>query len=317
MKKFIKSIAIFISPLIILSVVLYGVDPYSIFRQENNNKLRELKKQISYRINYPLYKITQYYYNPTDIIVLGDSRAGNLNKSDFDSIANENITNLAYASSSINEITETFWLANSIHKLKKVYIGINFNQYNVYHRNDRVKEAIILRNSKLSYLYSRYCIKSSFYILHNLITNRNIEIEKPPFTKEEFWEYQLKETAPLSYKKYKHPSTYYNALHAISEYCLTNNIKLVVFISPTHIDLQSKIKEFGREKEYIQFLNDLSSLDCDVFDFNFENSMTKSKQNFGDPYHFNNTYKQIIIKVISSDKHKARTHNNVYKSLGR
>ena len=317
MKKFIKTILFFIVPFILLFGILYGIDPYNIFKQENNIKLSELKKQISYKINYPLYKLQEYYYNPTDIIVLGDSRANHLNKQNFDSIANEKITNMAYGGGTIQEIVETFWIINKIHKLKKVYIGVNFNLYNALNVRNTVKEADRLRKSKVSYLSSKYCIKSSFFILQSLMTEKKVEIEKPPFSREEFWKHQLKVSGPNFYKNYKYPIIYYDDFREISKYCSNNNIRLVFFIPPTHMDLQKKIKEYNLQKEYEQFKNDLSSLNTDVFDFNFENNMTKDKQNFGDPFHFNNTYEQIIIKVISSDKHKVRTHNNVYKKLPR
>lgn len=88
-------------------------------------------------------------------------------------------------------------------------------------------------------------------------------------------------------------------------------------MTPNHIDLQNKIKEFHLEKEYEIYKIDLISLNTLVLDFNFENSMTINKQNFGDPFHFNSIFEKIIINVISSGNDKVQTHNNLYKSLGK
>ncbi|WP_185153340.1 hypothetical protein, partial [Fulvivirga lutimaris] len=265
----------------------------------------------------PLYKLQQYYYSPTDIIVLGDSRANHLSKESFDSIANEEITNLAYGAGTIEEIVETFWIVNEIHKLKKIYIGINFNLYNALNARNTVSEANELRKSKVSYITSKYCIKATFFILQSLITKKQIEIEKPPFSREEFWRHQLITSGPDFYKNYKYPSIYYENLREISEYCSAENIQLIFFIPPTHTDLQKKIEEYNLQKENEQFINDLSSLSTNVFDFNFENNMTEDKRYFDDPFHFNQAFEQIIIKVISSNKHNLITDNNVYKSLSR
>lgn len=316
MKRFIATILYFIVPFLIMTLIFVLIDPYNIFRREQNEKLLELKKQISYKKNYALYKLQDYYYNPTDIIILGDSRANHLSEQSFDSICGEKITNLAYGGGTIQEIIETFWIINRMHTLKKVYIGINFNLYSALNVWSRVKAANNLRNSIPSYLFSRYFRESAFLIIKSLITNEKINIEKPPYSREEFWKYQLKVSAPNFYKNYKYPTKYYNDLKHIADYCSTHNIKLVFFIPPTHIDLQKKIKEYHLEKENEQFKKDLISLKFPVFDFNFENSMTKNKQNFSDPFHFRGKYEKIIISVISGEKDKVRTRNNVYKSLG-
>jgi hypothetical protein len=317
MKKYISTILYFLIPFLLMALILIYIDPYNIIRREKNKDLLRLKEQISYRKNYALYKLQEYYYNPTDVIVLGDSRANHLYAQSFDSISGEQVTNLAYGGGTTQEIVETFWIISRMHKLKKVYIGINFNLYNALNVRTRVKTANNLRNSIPSYILSRYCIESSFLMIKALITNDNIDIEKPPYSKEKFWERQLNVSAPSFYKNYKYPSIYYNDLHKISEHCHINKIELVFFIPPTHIDLQNKIKEYHLEKDNEQFKKDLISLNVPVIDFNFENSMTKNKQNFGDPFHFNSTFEQIIINVISSSNDKVRTHNNVYKSLGK
>lgn len=315
MKKFISTILYFLLPFLFMTMILIYIDPYNIIRREKNEDLLRLKKQISYKKNYALFKLQEYYYNPTDVIVLGDSRANSLGAKSFDSISDEKVTNLAYGGGTIQEIVETFWIINKMHKLKKVYIGINFNLYNALNVRNSVKTANDLRNSIPSYLFSRYCIESSYLIIKSLIINEDIDIEKPPFSKEKFWEHQLNVSGPNFYNNYKYPSNYYDDLYEISEYCRENKIELVLFIPPTHIDLQNKIHEYHLGKDNEKFKKDLISLNAPVFDFNFENTMTKNKDNFGDPFHFRGEYVEIIINVISENK-KARTHNNVYKSLG-
>jgi len=184
MKKFIKTIIVFIIPFIALAMILIYTDPYNVIRKEHDEKFSELKSQISYKINYALYKLQEYNYNPTDIIVLGDSRANTLDSGLFELVTGKRSMNLAYGGGTIREIIETFWIANKIHELKQVYIGINFNLYNALNSKSRVVEANNIRESLISYLTSKYCMKSTFLILKSIAISKQIEIEKPPFSKD-------------------------------------------------------------------------------------------------------------------------------------
>lgn len=316
MKKFTSTILLFAVPFIFILIIMSYLDPFNIIHEEKDSKMEELKKNISYKINYPLYKLQEYSYHPTEIIILGDSRANKLSQQAFDSINGEQVTNLAYGAGTMEEIVETFWIINEMHKLKKVYIGINFNLYNALNNGNRVKDANRLRNNKVSYLTSKYCIKSSFYILKSLITGGKVDIEKPPFSKEEFWEHQLITSGPSFYQNYKYPSTIKKDLVEMSRYCHDNNIKLVFFIPPTHIDLQDKIKEYHLEKENEQFKKDLISLNMPLYDFDFENIITKNKQNFSDPYHFTRKLVPILVNVISEKNYETQMDSTIYKSLG-
>ena len=317
MNKFIKTILFFIIPFIILLIILVFVDPYNILRKEHDLKYKKLKSQISYKINYPLYKLQEYNYNPTDIIILGDSRAKKLNSNFFELVTGEKTMNLAYGGGTIPEIVETFWIANKIHKLKRIYIGVNFNLYNALNCKNRVIEANMIRESLISYLTSKYCIKSTLLILKSIATSKQIEIEKPPFSKEEFWEHQLNVAGPNYFRDYKYPSQYYKDLIKISEYCSQHEIKLIYFIPPTHIDLQDEIRNCGREKENERFIKDLKSLGDEMYDFNYPNDITMNTQNFSDPYHFNDSVSKIVIRIISGDSEYTRTQNNVYKNFSR
>ncbi len=311
--KFLKNIFYFSVPFIVLTILLVYIDPYNIIRKEKNSELQRVKQQISYRVNYPLFGLQKYDNNPTDIIILGDSRANSINENLFEEVTNKKSTNLAYGGGSIREIIETFWIASKIHRPKEVYIGINFNLYNKFNNKNRVTEANEIRTSIPSYLLSKYCFKSAFLILKSMLTNRKTSIEKPPFARDKFWQYQLDIAGPYFFENYKYPMNYFTEFQKISEYCKRHKIKLTFFIPPTHIDLQSKIKEYKLEKEYKRFIDDLVSFKNPVYDFNFSNSMTLDKNNFKDPFHFNDFFAQIIVGIISGDSSYWGIHSKEYR----
>lgn len=314
-KNFIIRILLFAIPFLFFIFLLAYIDPYNIIRKEQNIELLKLKQQIAYKINYPLYGLQKFENNPTDIIILGDSRANSLSEEMFGDITGKKSTNLAYGGGSIQEMIDTFWTVSKINKLKEVYIGISFNLYNKYNNKNRVIEANNLRTSLLSYLLSRYCIKSSFLIMESIIQDKEISIEKPFMNKDQFWQYQLDAAGPLFFKHYKYPKHYFNGLQKIAEYCKNNKIKLTFFIPPSHMDLQLKIKEYKLEKEYQQFRDDLISLKFPVYDFNFINYRTKDKRYFSDPFHFNRPLREVIIGVITGDKNYLREHYKLFKSF--
>lgn len=310
---FIKEICFFSVPFIVLFVFMIYLDPYNILRQEQNSELLKLKQQISSKVNYPLYGIQKYYNKPTDAIILGDSRANSLNEVLFLKLTNKKSTNLAYGGGSIQEIIDTFWIVSKIHKPREVYIGINFNLYNELNNKNRVEEANKIRNSKISYLLSKYCIKSTFLILKSMITNKSISLERPPMSRREFWNYQLSISGPMFYEHYIYPALYFKELQSITDYCKKNKIKLIFFIPPTHIDLQLKVKEYKLGKEYKRFIDDLVSLNVTLYDFDFPNFMTMNKNNFRDPFHCNSSYSEIIINILNGDNRFLTSYNKIYR----
>ncbi len=303
MKRFIKGILLFsIIPLIYLIPAIY-VDPYNIIHKEKNPTLIRLKSQISYKLNRPLYKLQKYSEQPTDLILLGDSRTDLLKSSTFEKLTGLKSTNLAYGGGSLLEIIETFWYITKIHDIKQVYIGINFKLYNEYNKIDRVTEAIMLKGSPLAYLFSEYCYKSFFLITKSIITRKDINIGVPSLSKEEFWKFQIDSSAANDYRFYKYPKSYQKSLIEISSYCKANNIKLVFFIPPTHIDLQQKLKEFKLETDEKIFKTFLANLGT-TYDFDYPNDITRNYNNFTDPYHYNDSISEIIIKsIVTSKKH--------------
>ena len=260
----------------------------------------KLKSQISYKLNRPLYKLQKYTEQPTDLILLGDSRTDLLKSSTFEKLTGLKSTNLAYGGGSLLEIIETFWYVAKIHNVKQVYIGINFSLYNENSYRNRVTEAIMLKGSPLSYLTSKYCYESLFLITKSIITSKDVVIGVPNLIKKEFWKVQL-DSAASDYRLYKYPKTYQKSLIEISSYCKANNIKLVFFIPPSHIDLQQKVKEFKLESDEKIFKTFLTNLGT-TYDFNYPSDITRNYNNFTDPYHYNDSISEIISKSIVTGK---------------
>ncbi len=303
MKKFLKRSIIFSIPLIIYLIISILIDPFNVLYKSDHKVLNELKLKTSSKINYPLFKLQKFENHPVDIILLGDSRMDKLKDNIIDELAQVKSANLAYAGGTLEEMIITFWHIVKKHAIKKVVLGINFELYNTKNNFDRVTNAIELKESPLKYLFSEYSYKSIYYILKSLFTGNHVDIEKPKLSREKFWKLQLEQSAKSHYEYYNYPEKYFNQLYDISSYCKKENIELIIIIPPTHVDLQKRISDFGLKNEEKRFKRDIYKL-AQAYDYNYPNSITLDKNNFLDPYHFNDSIAKILIEEIFLKKIK-------------
>lgn len=302
MQVFIKKALIFISPFIILVAMEVIIDPFNYFFTEKNRTLAELKNNLARKKNTYLYRLIEYERNPTKVIVLGDSRAQRLMPEFFEEVDGEKVVNLAAGAGSLQDVINIFWDLSSRNKLDKVYIGISIEAYSGTLLKDRVSAAIEVKNSVPLYLMNKFTIENTLLILKAQVFNQAVEKQDVPFSREEFWQYELKQEERFL-RNYSYPKNYYNDLKKISDYCVKNNIKLVFIISPAHIELQNKINEFKLNKEYEKFLVDIKSFG-DLYDFNWPNVITENKTNFLDPLHSIDSVSRIMTREMILNKPK-------------
>jgi hypothetical protein len=309
MAAFFKKLALFSIPFILIIVLEVLIDPFNYFSAEKNTEMLKLKENISFEENTYLYKLIDYERNPTPTIILGESRAMKLYPAIFEKLTGEKVSNLAAGGGSLEDVIQIFWEVVKHHKLKKVYIGISLNTYNGILLRDRVTQCIEIKNSLPLYLLNIPTLESTFLICKSKLLNTKIEIDKPPFTREEFWKYQLTDITSRYFEHYKYPKNYYLELRKLSDYCIKNNISLVFVITPTNIEFQNKINEFGLVNDYQKFKNDIKTFG-DLYDFEIPNELTKNKDNFKDPYHFKDSIGDIVVHEMVSNEQK---YSNYYR----
>jgi hypothetical protein len=296
MKTFVLKVFLFSIPFLLLVLVELLIDPFNYFSEEKNTELLNLKEDISQKSNPYLYKLITYDRYPYPIIILGDSRSALLSPSYFDYSEKDKVANLAIGGGNLQDAIEIFRYVSSKHYIKKVYWGISFEGYNGTRLRNRAQSSIEIKNSFLMYLFNRYTFSATALICKSLIFDEKIDLYKPPFTKEVFWQNQLV-LAERYLKNYSYPLNYYNDLREISEFCLVKNIKLIFVISPTHIELQNKIKQLNLADDYSKFKCDIGSFG-DLYDFNYPNIITSNKNNFKDPFHHTDSVSRIIVKDL-------------------
>ncbi len=308
MKKLITRISLFSLPFVLLGALILFVDPYEYYNYFNCFSHKD-KLSTSLKLNPPLWKLIHYKHAPIPNILLGDSRMNQFSTDDIEKLTGIEYANLAYGAGTLSEICETFWETAAVVNLKKVYIGLNLNLYNKSNASNRVEGVKAIFSNPLLYVVNRNVIHSTFLLIKNRFGSRDNEIieeadsQRPKMTKEAFWLEQLGETTSRYYANYSKPNDKYLELKKISQYCKQRRIKLVFIIPPTHEDLRKKARDFGLEEAEHVFRKDLTSLGT-VYDFDYPNELTVSRENFDDPYHVKKDKGVMLIEEVWGNKLK-------------
>jgi hypothetical protein len=282
-KKLIFKLSLILFPILIICITILIIDPYNLFALSNIIH-DSTKINISYKLHYCLWKAVKFKNKPVQNILLGDSRMNDIDPDQLSVYSNDKYFNFAYGGATLPEIIETFWFATKYCKPHKVYIGINFNNYNANIFRNRFNDVNSIFKNNLLYFTNRIVIKASYFIIYSKITKIKMNIDKPPMGKSDFWHYQLNVAAKSYYNSYRYPKEYFNELKKIADWCNQNNIQLSFIIFPTHIELQNKVMEYGLISEEKRFKSDLAELG-NVYDFDYPNGFTIVKDNFKDPFH--------------------------------
>jgi hypothetical protein len=300
MVKFAVKSLIFIIPFLLIIAVEVFIDPFNFFFEEKDPDMLSKKDNMANKTNPYLYKIIEFDRHPNQTIILGDSRMDELSPVKFLNEANEKVSNLAVGAGTIQDAVEILKYVSGKHEIKKIYWGVSIETYNGTRLRNRATQSIEIRKSFPLYLLNRYTFSSTMLIIQSMLSHEQVDLYKPPFSKEEFWQNQLDLSARYL-ANYTYPDNYYSELKQISEECLKKDIKLIFIVSPTHVDLQNKIHENNLDELDKKFKNDIQSFG-DVYDFNYPNVITNDKNNFNDPFHFKDSVSNIIVREIAANK---------------
>jgi len=283
MRKFLLKLAVFFIPFPLYIGIVILIDPYN-YLNVSNFVSKETKLETSAKFSPQLWKLIEFNHIKADKIILGDSRSARVNADHLKQTTGLEFYNFSYAGGTLIDMIETFWYAAKIQELKEAYFGINFNLYNDFERNNGVEQARSIMKNLLSYSFSKVVFRSMIQNIKRQFFVKDYTIGEPDMNRDEFWNYQLQAMGIRFYQKYKHPDEYLGKLSEISEYCKRNNIKLVFFMPPTHVELQKRIADFKLENDYTRFINDIAALGM-YYNLDVPSNYTQNRKNFNDPFH--------------------------------
>ncbi len=296
-----KRFLLLAAPFLLAAAFMLFVDPYNYFNYSRFFP-DEGKKQVAAIVNPTFWKLTQYSRAGGNRILLGDSRMLAMPTEEINKATGEDYFNLAFGGGNARESIEAFWLAAKQNPLEKVYININLDKYNDYEIVDRTQVYRATSENKFLYFLNPDIWDAAYYNAKTYLTGKKFSLGIPQMTKARFWA-ESTEAETRYYQKYAEPKKYREEFRKIAEYCRQHNIKLTFVIFPTHIDLQKLIDEIKVRPQREAMLRDLTQFG-DVFDFDWDNEMTRNADNFNDPFHFTDEIARELVKDIWNNQRK-------------
>jgi len=307
MTKLIYKSIILLLPIIIVSIIVIIIDPYNYFPKISIlgfNKKEQLlvDSHRNEAIYYGIWKTINFKRDPVDRIIIGDSRPNKIDTEQIYSLTGERYFNFAVPASNLDTACEIFWLSTRHVKLKKVYLGVGFQNYNSNEANQMYKE--IERCTSNIYLYplESRAVSSTIKIVKKLIdensrtkekiTNKTVDIKSAKSGWDEivYW-------LDSAYANYKYPDKYFKMLSDISNYCKINNIEFHIIIYPQHKVIRNLIQKHSLIGNYNKFISDMSRLGI-VHNFDDNELYYDNSKLFSDPIHPNENFNKTIVSKV-------------------
>jgi len=257
------------------------------------------REAVASVVDYQVHKILKFERAPKPVIILGDSRSEALREEYFAELGRLDVFNFAYGAGTLDEAIDTFWLADATTRLEQVVIGVPFSLTNENNRLNRLPTARQVSRDLPSYYLSPLVTKASVLVLATAATGRSFVDEKPPMTREAFWQHQLGPGADLYCRRWSRPRVLLARLEDVARHCREQGIDLVFLIPPTHDDLRALLPAHGLQEEYEAGKIELSRLGR-VLDYDVPGPLTADAANFDDPQHFNAAVARRLVRELAA-----------------
>lgn len=295
-KILLRKVGIFVLPVFAWICIVLIVDPFNYFNMSNLISIKA-KKKSAQQLNSLLYNAVNFKNNPTNSIIIGDSRIKKLPNERIKEITGDTYYTMCSNAAKLNEIIDLFWFSTEHSKLKNVVIGINFNLYNEYSYANRVADVQEMIDNPFIYIFNNNTAETVYLSLKNELLGINGKKER---NKEEFWNYNIQTVAKNHYSKYKYPDKILERLQEMSTYCKVNGIKLTVLIVPIHLDFHNRLVDYNLSEQEERFKNEIKEIG-NVIDFDYANIITNNKACFSDPLHTTDSIGKIMVDEIFLD----------------
>ena len=298
MKKFLKNICLGLIPLGIYMVFIISIDPYNYFSDSFKTKN---KSKISETNNRALNQILSLKNTEFEKIIVGDSRAGALDKDYIFENYQLDFEKIVIPAAKLNEINDLVYFMVRNQSINEIIIGMNFNMFNDFAFSTRADEILKIYERPLFYIFNFNIFKLSIKILNNHLFKLDIIDSKPTMSKDDFWQQHLNTRSKWQYSRFKYPTEYAEKIKELDDYCLENNIKFTVILFPHHYDDIKVLKSYNLMEDKQKFYELMKGLNGLVINYDYFHERTLNIKNFDDPVHFNDEIGKIIVDEVFSN----------------
>lgn len=295
-KRLLRRGLLFGLPFGLYALFVFVADPFDFVNRRSPVDAR-VKAETATQLNPAFWKMNQFARRPAPNILLGDSRMWLLDADDVTAVAGEDYVNLAYGGGTLREAIDTFWFAAKRTGLRKVYLGVSLDTYNETNYTERTKLFPAVKANPALYFVNRTVLQAAVYDVYSQLTKTDLKLGEPPMDRDAFWQYQLQHGLTRYFERYVYPTRYRRELGELGRYCAQHGIQLTFVIFPSNLDAQRLMEkhQLGEARERLR--RDLAAL-ATVYDFDYENDITRHRENFTDPVHFTKPVAAQLIREI-------------------
>lgn len=311
MARLSKKLAIVLLPIFIYFALFVYFEPYNYFGL----------KQSEYTADSAIVRVRNYNENPSDVIILGDSKLAHFDMDKVEEYVGEDVGQLSFGGASFNEGIDLFYYAVKRNpNIHTVYFGASFYTLNQSYYKDRMSQISTTAENPLAYMLNfSYNIEMLNEVKWFLLGVKNVaSVHHEDWPESDYYnedgtprKYRrnLEEYADIIYDvcttvPYKLNQDQVDRYIQMAKYCEENGIKLYTVMPPIDESLRELVVDpLGIDKEILSFIEQVSPY-TEVL--NYEYPQTESEYTsdmFYDGFHLD-TYSGLPVFTKELFSHK-------------
>ena len=290
MPKLIKKLALAAVPVIIYFAMFIYFEPYDYFGLKNNE----------YSGDSAVYRVREFIKNPSDIIIMGDSKLAHFDMTEVEKLTGEKVGQLSFGGASLNESMDLLEYALEVNPdVHTIYFGVSFYTLNESYYKDRMSQIETIASNPFAYMLSfNYNIEMLSQIRWWLLGIEDVASIHHEDWKEEDYYFEdgtkrpyrknLMEYADLIYgvcENYVLDTADLERYVEIAKMCQEKGIKLYTVMPPIDLSLRELVVEkLGLEEHILTFIDRVSPY-SEVLNYEYPPEQMFSEEYFYDGFH--------------------------------
>lgn len=294
MFKILKKLLLILLPVFIYIAVFIYFEPYNYFGI----------KKSAYTGDSAIVRVRQFTNNPTDAIILGDSRMAHFDMEAVNRYAKRQVGQLSFGGAAFNESMDLLEYAMSTNEnLDTVYFGVSFYTLNESYYKDRMSQIKTIATNPVAYIFNKgYAIEMVNEIKYALMGKENVASEQEEIFGEKDYYYEDGTRRPFRKNLMEYADTIYGVCTKtayktdeedvkryikLAKKCSERGIKLYTVLPPMDDSLKVLVVDkLGIDKNIKDFIAQVQDY-TEVINYEYNDNNIFTEEQFYDGFHLN------------------------------
>ena len=302
MKKYLIQIFVFSSPILLIWLIIFLINPYNFYDFpgiiDNNSKLKIINRSYESQMRgNVLWKIFGFRRNPSKNIIIGDSQSYHMNEELINDLTGNKFYNLSIPGANIETKFSIFWFATAQTKLNNVIIQLSFPNLVINPNENLFQFAQDNMDKPYQYLFNSATIIDTYQNIKFKITkNLQTKIDPYLFPLTNAIRKSFESSLDRMYLNYTYNNNYINELRKIVNFCKSKDIKIEFLILPMYYEYYNYLTTHNLMKFHGQFISNIIALGI-TYDYSRDSNIIYNEKNFLDFFHQNQCITDSICRL--------------------